>query len=222
MSQKTSSAEGQIQVNADDDVSLILRMADKHLDPDDAEAALVIFFNRHHRLLKGFAEKNNYRSLGFDPDDFVLRAFQKAYERAGSFDAPAGLLPERLEKRVRCWIFEIAKNEFLMELRKGLNKSEETADPDLLPPPNREDECEEESTLTGKAAMVRTFLDGLADGDRQLMETSMNFYDHVAKKVVIPSDILEGLARALGTTPEGIKQRRKRLLQRLKQYVEKA
>jgi hypothetical protein len=70
--------------------------------------------------------------------------------------------------------------------------------------------------------MVRTFLDGLPDGDRQLMETSMNFYDHVAKKVVIPSDILEGLARALGTTPEGIKQRRKRLLQKLKQYVEKA
>ena len=124
-------------------------------------------------------------------------------------------------KKVQAWLFEIAKNEFLMELRKGLNQSEETMDPDLLSPPNREDIEEEEHVLTGKAAAVRTFLDGLPEGDRQLLETSMNFYDYKARKAVIPEDILEGLANALATTPEGIKQKRKRLLQRLKEHLEK-
>jgi len=222
MSSLTSSAEGQSRAKVeDDDVSLILRMACKDSDREDAEAALVIFFNRHHRLLKAFAERNNYRSLGFDPEDFVLRTFQKAFDNADTFEAPTGLSPERLLKKVQAWLFEIAKNEFLMELRKGLNQSEEIMDPDLLSPPNREDIEEEEHVLTGKAAAVRTFLDGLPEGDRQLLETSMNFYDYKARKAVIPEDILEGLANALATTPEGIKQKRKRLLQRLKEHLEK-
>ena len=80
----------------------------------------------------------------------------------------------------------------------------------------------EEPVLTGKAAAVRTFLDGLPEGDRQLLVTSMNFYDYKAKRVVIPKDILKGLANALATTPEGIKQKRKRLLHKLKEYLEKA
>jgi DNA-directed RNA polymerase specialized sigma24 family protein len=233
----------------DDDVSLILRMADKDSDWAGAEAALVIFFDRHHRLLKGFAEKNNYRSLGFDPENFVLQTFHKAFEKAGTFDAPADLSPEQLQRKVRSWLFEIAKNEFLMEFRKGLNKSEETRDPSLLLPPEPLDQDEtdagkptlnenqaqspltqmphfgedgEEPVLTGKAAAVRTFLDGLPEGDSQLLVTSMNFYDYKAKRVVIPKDILQGLANALATTPEGIKQKRKRLLQKLKEYLEKA
>lgn len=250
MSSLTSSAEGQVGVKAeDDDLSLILRMADKDSDWAGAEAALVIFFNRHHRLLKGFAERNNYRSLGFDPENFVLQTFHKAFERAGTFDAPADLSPEQFQRKVRSWLFEIAKNEFLMEFRKGLNKSEETRDPSFLLPPEPLDQeetdegklaaddnqaplpptqmpdfgvDEEEPVLTGKAAAVRTFLEGLPEGDRQMLETSMNFYDYKAKKAVIPKDILRGLANALATTPEGIKQKRKRLLQKLKEYLEKA
>ena len=220
MSSITSSAEGQVCAKAEDDnLSLILRMADKESDRASAESALATFFARHHPLLKGFAERNKFQSLGFDPEDYVLRTFQKAYERAGTFDAPANLSVEGLEKKIRSWIFEIAKNEFLMELRKGLNQSEETADPDELQPPNPEDM--EENPLSAKAAAVRTFLERLPDDDRQLLETSMNFYDYKAKKVVIPQDILRGLAHAIGTTPEGLKQRRKRLFQKLKEHMER-
>lgn len=219
----TSSAEGQLGAKVeDDDFSLILRMADKDSDWAGAEAALVVFFNRHHRLLKGFAEKNNYRSLGFDPENFVLQTFHKAFEKAGTFDAPADLSPEHLQGKVRSWLFEIAKNQFLMEFRRGLNKSEETRDPELMLPPDEDELEEDKGVLTGKAAAVRTFLDGIPEGDRQMLETSMNFYDYKARKVVIPEDILKGLARALATTPEGIKQKRKRLLQKLKEYLEKA
>lgn len=221
MSLTTSSAPGQSRAKVeDDDVSLILRMADKGNDRPGAEAALEAFFERHHRLFKAFAERNNYRSLGFDPEDFVLRTFHKAFDKADTFEAPSGLPPETMRKKVQAWLFQIAKNEFLMELRTGLNQSEETRDPDLMLPPNREDI--EEHPLTGKAAAVRTFLDHLPEGDRQLLETSMNFYDYKAKKAVIPEDILQGLANALATTPEGIKQKRKRLLQKLKEHLENA
>jgi len=223
-----SSTEGQLKAKVeDDDVSLILRMADKNSNPKDAEAALVIFFSRHHRLLKAFTERNKYQSLGFDPEDFVLRTFHKAFDKADTFDAPPNLSPERLLKRVQAWLFQIAKNEFFMELRKGLNKFEETMDPGHMLSPDQEDLNQQVGdvegaapVLTGKAAAVRTFLDKLPEGDRQLLETSFNFYDNNARKVVIPEDILKGLANALATTPEGIKQKRKRLLQKLKEHLE--
>jgi RNA polymerase sigma factor (sigma-70 family) len=241
-----SSAPGQLVAKADDDdVSLILRMACKDSNRKDAEAALVVFFNRHHRLLKGFAEERDFRSLGFDPEDFVIRTFHKAFEKADTFDAPAELPPDQLPREVRKWLFEILKNEFLMELRKGVNRSEETRDPSFLLPPDPADQDEadelsgdhaqsrlvqtadagvdgEAPVLTGKAAAVRTFLDRLPEGDRQLLETSMNFYDYKARKVVIEEDVLKGLANALATTPEGIKQKRKRLLQKLKEHLKHA
>ncbi len=221
MSSLTDTAGRQVWPTAEekaeeDDVSLILLMADKEINQDAAEAALATFFSRHQGVLKGFAIKNKFQTLGFDPDDFVLQTFEKVYERAGQFDAPSGLSPEALEKKVRAWIFEIAKNEFFMELRKLASKTEETTDPDLLPPPDNM----EELILTGKAAAVRTFLDALPEDDRQLLETSMNFYDHIAKRVAIPADILAGLAMALRTTSEGLKQRRKRLLRKLKEHLE--
>jgi RNA polymerase sigma factor (sigma-70 family) len=203
----------------DDDITLILQMADRKSNPSDAEAALEVFFKRHHRLFKGFAEKRNFRSLGLDPEDFVLRTFHRAYDKAGTFNAPAGLTSEEALKKVQAWLFEIAKNEFLMELRKGLNKCEETWDPALLAPPDDE-RLEEDRQLIGKAAGVRTFLDSLPEADRQLLETSMIFFDYRAKKALIPEDILQGLADTLATTPEGIKQKRKRLLQKLKEYLE--
>jgi RNA polymerase sigma factor (sigma-70 family) len=178
----TSSAKEQKEAATEDDLSLILRMADKEGHPQDAEDALAVFFCRHHPLLKGFAEQNNFRSLGFDPEDFVLQTFQKAYDRIGTFDAPAGISPDQLRKKVQSWLFEIAKNEFLMELRKGLNQSEETRDPALMAPSLEEEAADEAPELTGRAAAVRTFLDGLPEGDRQLLETSMNFYDFKLKK----------------------------------------
>lgn len=79
--------------------ALILRMADKENDRPGAEAALEVFFERHHRLFKAFAERNNYRSLGFDPEDFVLRTFHKAFDKADTFEAPQP--PERRGHSVR-------------------------------------------------------------------------------------------------------------------------
>ena len=146
----------------EDDLSLILMMADKENNREAAEAALATFFIRHQGVLKGFVIKNRYQTLGFDADDFVMRTFEKVYERAGQFDAPSGLSPEDLRQKVRAWMFQIAKNEFFMELRELASKTEETTDPDWLLPPDDV----EELVLTGKAAAVRTFLDALPDEDR--------------------------------------------------------
>jgi RNA polymerase sigma factor (sigma-70 family) len=218
-----SSADVDKQSQAEnDDLSLILRMVCKDSNREDAEAALTKFFERYHKIVKAFAERNNFRSLGFDVDDFVLKTFHKAYERIETFSAETGLSTAQLEQKIKTWLFQIAKNEFLMEFRKSLNKHEETTDQDFELSDNDKDvdlDGPIDPPLKGKAAAVRTFLEKLPEGDRLLLETSMNFYDFMSQKCIIPKELLLGLAHALSTTPEGIKQKRKRLLRKLEEHL---
>jgi RNA polymerase sigma factor (sigma-70 family) len=221
-----------------DDLTLLLTMADKDVNPAAADEALKEFFARHHLLLKAFAQKSKYQTLGFDVDDFVMQTFEKAYNKANQFEPGAEQDPEKVTRKVKAWLFGIMKSEFLMELRKAVNKKETLSEEEPESQPEAQDDAEEsvpasqiaptqaeqqdeDDNVREKAAVVRTFLESLPEKDRVLLETSMNFYDFKLKKAMIPKDILAGMAKALGTTPEGIKQKRKRLLESLREYVEK-
>ena len=205
-----------------DDMDLLLRMTFKDENREDAEAALAEFFRRYQTTLLGFAENSGFRALGWSPDDFVLRTFEKAFEKAGSFRAPSGLSPEKLRFKIQAWLFQIAKNEFLMEFRRPERKQEaptakereeESALPETSP------ERFDLQALQSKKAAVRTFLESLPETDREMLIISMNFYDFKTSKAHIPDDILAGLAKAMGTTPESIKTKRGRLLQKLEEYL---
>lgn len=209
-----------------DDISLLLMMGDKHNDPDSAEMALREFFRRYQAPLLFFAERSGFLALGWAPDDFVLLTFERAYHKIHLFDPPSGLPPEELGLKIKSWLFQVAKNEFLMEFRKPQRKQEA---------PTLEELAEEEkkaalpkkvmerfsfNQIQEKKAAVRTFLEGLPKPDRELLVISMNFYDFQARKVIIPEDILDGLADSMGTTPESIKTKRARLMRRLEEYIE--
>ena len=209
-----------------DDMDLLLRMTFKDENREDAEAALAEFFRRYQTTLLGFAEKSSFRALGWSPDDFVLRTFEKAFEKAGSFGAPSGLPPDKLRLKIQAWLFQIAKNEFLMEFRKPERKQEaptekERAEAEAQAPlPEKSPERFDVQALQGKKAAVRTFLDAMPEADREMLVISMNFYDFKTGKAHIPDDILKGLAESMGTTPESIKTKRGRLLRKLEEYLE--
>ena len=205
-----------------DDMDLLLRMIFKDENREDAEAALAEFFRRYQTTLLGFAENSGFRALGWSPDDFVLRTFEKAFEKAGSFRAPSGLSPEKLRFKIQAWLFQIAKNEFLMEFRRPERKQEaptakEREEEPALP--EKSPERFDLQALQSKKAAVRTFLESLPETDREMLIISMNFYDFKTSKAHIPDDILAGLAKAMSTTPESIKTKRGRLLQKLEEYL---
>ena len=209
-----------------DDMDLLLRMTFKDENREDAEAALAEFFRRYQTTLIGFAEKSGFRALGWSPDDFVLRTFEKAFEKAGSFGAPSGLPPDKLRLKIQAWLFQIAKNEFLMAFRKPERKQEAPTEKERteaeaqVPLPEKSPERFDVQALQGKKAAVRTFLDALPEADREMLVISMNFFDFKTGKVHIPDDILKGLAESMGTTPESIKTKRGRLLRKLEEYLE--
>jgi len=211
---------------AADDLDLLLRMTFKDENREDAEAALAEFFRRYQTTLLAFAEKNGFRALGWSPDDFVLRTFERAFEKAGSFKAPSGLSPEKLRLKTQAWLFQIAKNEFLMEYRRPERKQEaptrkeqEEAEAQALLP-EKAPERFDLRALQSKKAAVRTFLEALPEADSEMLVISMNFYDFKTGKAHIPDDILAGLANSMGTTPESIKTKRGRLLRKLEEYLE--
>jgi RNA polymerase sigma factor (sigma-70 family) len=210
-----------------DDISLLLMMADKDQNRDAAEAALTEFFRRYQNPLLGFAKKSGFRALGWEPENFVLMTFEKAFEKIHSFDSRSGLSPEKLRLKIQSWLFQIAKHQFLMEFRKPERVYEaptekERADAEnKMSLPETVTERFDVNELKEKKAAVRTFLEGLPKADQELLVISMNFYDFKAGKAIIPEDILEGLANSMGTTSENIKTKRGRLLRRLKEYLEK-
>lgn len=210
-----------------DDMELLVRMALVDDNRNDAEAALAEFFRRYQPALIGFAEKGGFRALGWNPDDFVLKTFEKAFAKAGAFSAPAGLSPEKLRLKIQAWLFQIAKNEFLMEFRKAERKLEAPTEAERKEEeeaknaiPEKVPERLDIQVLQNKKAAVRTFLETLPDTDREMLVISMNFYDFQTGKAHIPEEILEGLANSMGMTPESIKTKRARLLGKLKEYLE--
>ena len=206
-----------------DDIDLLLRMTRKDTNRADAETALAAFFQRYQMILICFAEKQSFRALGWCPEDFVLRTFEKAYEKAGSFKVPSDISPQDLHLKIKGWLFQIAKNEFFMEFRKPKRKqeapTENEIEKELAPLPEKKTERFSFQEFHDKKAAVRTFLEKLPDADRELLEVSMSFYDFAEGRTLIPEDILEGLAESMRTTPECIKTKRGRLLHKLEDYL---
>lgn len=224
--QKNATVTEEQATRSADDLDLLLRMTYRDENREDAEAALAEFFRRYQTTLLGFAEKSGFRALGWNPEDFVLQTFEKAFEKAGSFKAPSGLSSEKLRLKIQSWLFQIAKNEFLMQFRKPERRQEAPTEKEReeaeaqIPLPEKSAERFDLQALQGKKAAVRTFLETLPQTDREMLEISMNFYDFKTGKTHIPDDILEGLADSMGTTPESIKTKRGRLLRKLEEYLE--
>jgi RNA polymerase sigma factor (sigma-70 family) len=225
MQENATIAEEQV-TQAADDLDLLLRMTFKDENREDAEAALAEFFRRYQTPLFGFAKSSGFRALGWNPEDFVLRTFEKAFEKAGSFKAPSGLTPENLRLKIQSWLFQIAKNEFLMEFRKPERKQEAPTEKEQeeaetqVPLPEKAPKRFDLNALQTKKAAVRTFLEALPETDKEMLVISMNFYDFKTGKAHIPNNILEGLANAMGTTLESIKTKRARLLRKLEEYLD--
>ena len=224
--QENATATEEQAAGSADDLDLLLRMTCKDENREDAEAALAEFFRRYQTTLLSFAKSGGFRVLGWNPEDFVLRTFEKAFEKAGSFNAPSGLSPDKLRLKIQAWLFQIAKNEFLMEFRRPERKQEAPTEKEReeaeaqISLPEKAPERFNLQAIQGKKAAVRTFLEALPETDREMLVISMNFYDFKTGKVHIPDDILEGLADSMGTTPESIKTKRARLLRKLEEHLE--
>ena len=68
---------------------------------------------------------------------------------------------------------------------------------------------------------MREFLDNeISAHDRDLLQLTERFFDFHKREPDIDPDLIEAVCEKMNLTPSGLRSRRKRLIERLRQYIE--
>ena len=216
-------------MEADPDADLITWMALRDEDENLAFRALEILYRRHGPLLLGWCEQKMGNIFGDTAEDFVNATFKKAFDRAETFHCPPETPPEEQTKRVCGWLFRILENlvkdSFKAETRERefrtgeVETSEFPKTEDFKFPV--EDGDQQEHVPSRRVVLVREFLDNkISADDRDLLELTERFFDFGKGEPDIDPDLLKAVCQKMNLTPSGLRSRRKRLIERLQQYIE--
>jgi RNA polymerase sigma factor (sigma-70 family) len=219
----------------DDDSYLLLYMADAASDRALAEAAFEVFVSRHWDLLIGFCRQQRFETFGNSAEDFVNATFLKAFEHAASFKPPHNADEQAIRRKVQNWLFTILKRLFFDTRRKlwreidarkseygdekiaPFQQSENYVDCEAIP-----QESERQAVSARRRNLLEQFMQGLSDRDRAIFLQTQDYIDPHTGNTSIPPEELAALAAQFGIPPEHIRIYRKRLIDRLRQFIEAA
>jgi len=191
-------------------------------DPEDAKDAYGVFYRRHAGwLLRIIGSRAQLvRSLGGEAGtfDLVQDTFMRAFEKASTFDPGGVTEAERARRRVRAWLARIATNLHLDDIRAGSNPGTEPTVPleELL---GVEAVKSEEQAADPHAEQLREAIEELPDKDQDILWTWAEFYKPGAQHQRLPDEASQALAARWDTTPEAIRQQRRRLFERLRKLL---
>jgi RNA polymerase sigma factor (sigma-70 family) len=201
---------------SDTDADLLVYMAMKDEDPGAAREAWAEFYTRHAGYLQAVCQRAYGDLLGGDTGvgDLVAESFRRAFDRAHQFTAVDAAGPDDLRRRVRAWLGRIAQRLFQDALRSrrrlGLVHVE-AEDWDRIPAP-------EPAAVPDLARVERVCqaLSQLSDREQRVLRVTFQWYRPGQTQQRLPSEVVDGLAEALETTPENLRQIRRRALEKVR------
>ncbi len=201
----------------DADLLLYMRMADE--GADSARAAWEVFYRRHVEYLYYVCMRAYGAMLGGEPGaaDLVGEVFRTAYENAHKFDAAGIENPERLRWRARAWLGWIARRivQDILRARKRVPTRSLELDhwsqvPQRDPQPR---------TTSANEQAVREAIGSLSEREQLVIRTTFQWYRPETRHQRLPSEVVAELARTLRTTPENLRQIRRRALKKIAEFV---
>jgi RNA polymerase sigma factor (sigma-70 family) len=206
----------------DEDLLAYVAMQDE--DHVGAEAAFTEFHRRHHRYV--FYVCKRYRGLlGEDGvSDLAQETLLRVYQKAHTYD-PAKAIGESPTRRVRAWMGSVVANLVVSLLRQHPEKEELIDDPDDLDkkeygPLFQSISPDEEGAVTPRMKLFLQALSTLSERERDIVIVWAEWCRLGQKFQRLPDDISQELASRYKSTPEGIRQIRKRAKEKIKSYVE--
>jgi RNA polymerase sigma factor (sigma-70 family) len=188
-------------------------------DPAAARAAWAEFYGRHVDYLYAVCTRAYGQLLGGDAgvEDLVIETFHRAYRNARLFDADGIEDPERLRRRARAWLGRIAQRLFqdLLRSRRRIEMVHLGPEawqqmPDKRRPVPRNDELIDKVTEA---------LSRLSEKEQTVIRTTFQWYRPGADHQRLPHDVVTDLAETLQTTPENLRQIRKRALEKIRAFL---
>lgn len=131
-------------------------------------------------------------------EDVTATAFERAYRRSSTFDGKRGSM--------RGWLFGIARNAALDELRRGKRTAELTSEPvaDTTP-------ADEEAEAAIRRATIRQAMEGLSAPERELV--ALKFFAGLSTAEI---------AEAIGTGERAAAMRVHRTIEKLREVCNEA
>jgi RNA polymerase sigma factor (sigma-70 family) len=203
------------------DADLLLYMSMSAEEPSAARAAWEEFYRRHAEYLHAVCLRAYGPSLGGEAGaaDLVADTFQRAYEHAGTFDAGGLSDRERLRRRTRAWLGRIAQRLAMSVFRGRSRLPAGTIAPEQWCRIAREPAGEESATDGARLAAVRQAVEGLTQKEQTVIRVTFQWYEAGAENQRLPDDVCADLAETLQTTPENLRQIRRRALAKIRAHL---
>lgn len=200
----------------DSDADLMVYMSMKADDPSAAREAWGELYARHSGYLYAVCQRAYGDLLGGDTavGDLVADTFRRAFERSHQFVPPEGVDSEALRRVVRAWLGRIAQRLFqdLLRSRRRLDVVHVDAEAwEAVPAP--------EPQPTPSAARVERVCQAfghLSEREQLVLRATLQWYQPGRLQQRLPSDVVEDLAATLQTTPENLRQIRRRSLEKIR------
>jgi RNA polymerase sigma factor (sigma-70 family) len=202
---------------SDSDLMAYMAMAED--DPSSAREAWAEFYGRHVRYLYAVCSSAYGQILGGDTGvaDIVSDTFRSAFRNAHLFD-PGGIEePDRIRRRTRAWLGRIAQRLVMDRLRSAqrlpvvhldLERWQSVAEPERSAP--RDDAL---------IRAVQRAIGQLSDKEQTVIRVTYQWYQAGQAHQRLPSAVVSDLAETLQTTPENLRQIRRRALRKIREFL---
>ena len=198
------------------DANLLVYMTMRDEDLDGARAAWGEFYRRHAPYLAAVCQRAYGRLLSGPSGaaDLVAETFRKAFLRAETFTLTEDS-DDVQRLRIRAWLGVIARR-LMLSILRSRGRSQAMVALEEWHQPARSDEAELNASAV---ARVREALETLPDRQQHILRVTMQYYDPSSGTGRLPGEVLADLAKTLNTTPENIRQLRRRALMRLREVL---
>lgn len=212
----------------DSDYDLLGYMAMKDEDPPSAQTAWEEFYGRHVGYILGALVKAHGEYLEEESlQDLASETMMRVFERAGTFKGSPDTTDREIQcHHVRAWMAVIAGNIYNDQLREqqGLK---------VIHPENDEWEqisfevfCNEKPQDNTQGApeklklrWIKEAFENLTERERYVLLVASDYERPDKQHQRLPNKISQELAEALNTTPDGVRQIRKRAKDAIKKHV---
>lgn len=205
------------------DADLLVYMTMRKDDAGLARRAWNEFHGRHVEYLYKVCRRY-HAVIGGDAGvrDLVQDTFVRVYEKADLFNPEGAKDSDAIRIRVRAWMGQIAAN-----LLRSALRSDRKLPAIKLEQQDWQDVSEGTPDGDGVAADVSKLtlyqwaLNGLSTKEREVLRLTGLYWQPGRKNQKLPNGKAEEAAKSLGTTPEGMRQIRKRALAQIAEFIER-
>lgn len=211
-------------MNSNEIEDLLLRIAEKEINREDAERAFEILYKKYSPLIYNAVKKGLYFKSESDRNVFANtvtdNTFLEVFEHPLKFDSRE---KSSVEASFKAYLFAIAQNERSDLFKESTNyKSKQLHiiddDSKFFEPEFTDDQLEPiVEELSKNRKILDEFLISIPERDKHIL---LEFYNYYEEGKYSPSEVLDRLESIHGTSRENIRTIRSRVTKRIIDYIE--